>query len=112
MFIVKNLQETVAGHLECEILDNGTWSHSVIAISDEYEIHDSSDWPNIKPCDPIEKEENAQEEMRAHALNELAALDVPLHTLALAIVGDEVATRKIKDAEEQKVEIRKRLITS
>lgn len=55
MFTVKNLQETAAGHLKCEILNGESWVCFTMSVSDEYEIHESSDWSDIKPCDPAEK---------------------------------------------------------
>lgn len=65
MFTVKNLQETAAGNLECELLNGETWSEFVMSPSDEYEIHEDSDWSDIKPCDQFEKDKHEQEQARA-----------------------------------------------
>jgi len=64
MFIVKNLQETAAGNLDCEILNGEVWGDFIMSPTDEYEIHESSEWPDIKPCDPAEKDAHEQEQIR------------------------------------------------
>jgi len=79
MFIVKNLQETAAGNLDCQLLSGETWSAFTMAKSDEYEIHESSEWPDIKPCDQAEKDAHEQEQIRdkvnQEALSYLASTD-------------------------------------
>jgi len=69
MFVVKNLKETASGNLECEILNGETWSDFVMAKSDEYEVHESSGWPDIKPCGQAEKDAHEQSEAITGAIN-------------------------------------------
>ena len=79
MFIVKNLQETAAGNLDCEILNGEVWGDFIMSPTDEYEIHESSEWPDIKPCDQAEKDAHEQEQIRdkvnQEALSYLASTD-------------------------------------
>ena len=79
MFTVKNLQETVAGNLECEILSGDDWTSFIMSPSDEYEIHESSEWPDIKSCDQTEKDnheqEQATERVNQESLSYLASTD-------------------------------------
>jgi hypothetical protein len=71
MIIVKNLQENKAGNLECLILNGETWGDFLMSPSDEYEIHEDSEWQGIKPCDPATK--NAYEAKQAQdAINQEA----------------------------------------
>ena len=71
MFIVKNLQETSAGHLDCETLNGEKWGRFTMSCSDEYEIHEDSEWQGIKPCDPATK--NAYEAKQSQdAINQEA----------------------------------------
>ena len=69
MFTVKNLQETAAGNLDCQLLNGETWSDFTMAKSDDYEIHESSEWPDIKPCDQAEKDAYEQEQAIGAAIN-------------------------------------------
>lgn len=79
MRTVKNLQENAAGNLECELLNGESWSAFTMAKGSDYEIHESSEWPDIKPCDPAEKDaheqDQAREKVNQEALSYLASTD-------------------------------------
>tara|TARA_R110000824_G_scaffold401309_1_gene611630 strand:- start:776 stop:1105 length:330 start_codon:yes stop_codon:yes gene_type:complete len=100
MFVVKNLQETQAGNLECEILNGETWGGFVMSPSDGYEIHESSDWPDIKPCDQDAKDAHEQAEARAVIIAAVAELEAKVtpRRLREALAGD---TAFITDIDKQ-----------
>jgi hypothetical protein len=75
MNIVKNLQENVAGNLECEILNGESWIDFVMSPSDEHEIHESSDWQGIKPCDQAEKDAYKAGQKQAESIAYLNSTD-------------------------------------
>jgi hypothetical protein len=56
IFIVKNLQENKKGNVSCQLLQGETWSGFTMPLNAEYEIHVDSEWPDIKPCDPVTKD--------------------------------------------------------
>ena len=65
MKIIRNPAFHVSGLIFCEIEKNGAWSEYSIYPSEQYEIHESSEWPDIKPCDQAEKDVHEQEQARA-----------------------------------------------
>lgn len=58
MYVVKNLQETPAGNLECEILNGETWSDFLMSPNDRYKLSEESEWQGVKPCPQVEKDAN------------------------------------------------------
>lgn len=61
MKIVRNLKEHVSGLIDCEILIGDEWHPHSMESSDEYELHESSEWPDIKPCPQDEKDAHKQQ---------------------------------------------------
>ena len=104
--IYKNARENFNSSIDCEILINGEWSPHTQDPLNEYELSEESEWPNIKLCDQAEKTAHEQAEARAGKLAELAALDVPAHTLARAIGGDPYAIKLVAESEVLKDAIR------
>lgn len=112
MYIIKNRLEDRTGKIKCKILIDGEWLDHI--VSDQISYSDSSDleegdWLDVKPCDDSEKVAHNNEVERENKLLDLAALDLPLHTLALAISGDETAINKVKEVEKLKDAIRAEL---
>lgn len=60
----------------------------------------------IKEPSSEEIESKALQDKENETLEKLSSLDLPLHTLALAILGDKVAIDKIKESETKKGELR------
>ena len=106
MRIVKNIKENAAGNLECEILIDGDWYGHVMPLDAEYEIHDSSEWKDIKPCPQAEKDAHRAAQGRAELIAQIAALDLPLYTLERALAGDIEAQEKIAANELEKQKLR------
>ena len=106
MFIIKNPIETAAGHIQC-VLENG--ATCLIAASDEYEIHESSAWEDVKPCPQAEKDAYAIEQANAAILAELATLDATPRLLEEAALGDEYAINKLRELKERKDALRANL---
>ena len=99
---VRNLQELPSGFISCEALVGDVWkSHTMVSI-DEYELHESSEWKDIKPCDQSEKDAQERDELIA----QIAALDLPLYTLERALAGDTEAQEKIAANELEKQKLR------
>ena len=71
MYIVKNLKENKKGNISCERLDGEIWKGFTMPPSAKYEIHEDSDWPDIKLCDQATKTAHEQAEARA-AINQKA----------------------------------------
>jgi hypothetical protein len=69
-------------------------------------MHESSAWPNVKTRLQSEKDVHVAEQARSQKLAKLAALDLPLHTLELAILGDQTAIGKLIANEAKKKRIR------
>lgn len=64
MFVVKNLEELASGNIKCKLLAGGTWGEFIMAPLAEYELHDSSEWTEIKPCPQSEKDAHESEQVR------------------------------------------------
>lgn len=60
MFVVKNLEELASGNIKCKLLAGGTWGEFIMSPLAEYELHDSSEWTEIKPCPQSEKDAQAK----------------------------------------------------
>lgn len=56
-YTYKNAQETAHGSIDCLILLGDEWFPHSQDPSIEYELHESSEWPDIKPCDQAEKDD-------------------------------------------------------
>jgi hypothetical protein len=55
MYKYKNAQENKYGSIDCLILLGDDWVAHTQDPSMAYELHEESEWPEIKPCDPAEK---------------------------------------------------------
>lgn len=55
------------------------------------------------------KDAHKKEQDKAAIIQKLAALDLPPHTLAMAVSGDEIALKKLTDNEALKVTLREEL---
>ena len=106
MRTIKNPVELPSGLISCQYLVSGEWSELIMSSVSEYEIHEDSEWQDIKPCPQAEKDEHEQANIRAGVLAQLAELDLPNHTLALALTGDELALQRVKDVEVEKEKLR------
>tara|TARA_R110000851_G_C12803296_1_gene537692 strand:- start:114 stop:578 length:465 start_codon:yes stop_codon:yes gene_type:complete len=62
MKIIKNPIEHISGLIACEIEIGGKWHSHGLEVGEEYEIHEDSDWSDIKPCDPATKTAHEQAE--------------------------------------------------
>lgn len=60
----KNAQENLNGSIDCIILLGDEWVSHTQDPAMQYELHDTSDWPDIKPCDPDEKAAHEQAQAR------------------------------------------------
>lgn len=103
---VRNLQELPSGFISCETLNGVKWKPHNMRGDDEYEIHESSEWQDIKPCDQAEKDAHQAEQERAELIAQIAALDLPLYTLERALAGDVEAQEKIATNELEKQKLR------
>ena len=70
---------------------------------------ESGEWGKIEELPKAEKEAHEKAQAEGATLQELAALDLPPHTLALAIAGDSEALDKVIKTESAKDELRKEL---
>ena len=109
MKTLRNLKENSSGLVDCEILLGEEWHDHSIESHEEYEIHESSEWPDIKPLPQAEKDAHAAQEARDSILSELSALDFPIHKIERALAGDQQAIDDIKTNEIKKNELRKKL---
>tara|TARA_R110000824_G_scaffold401309_1_gene611628 strand:- start:73 stop:402 length:330 start_codon:yes stop_codon:yes gene_type:complete len=79
MKIVKNLIETKSGAIECILVLNGKEYPHTMTMDSKYQIHESSEWSDIKPCDPSEKEaheaKQAQDLINQEAMSYLTKTD-------------------------------------
>ena len=70
---------------------------------------EAGEWGPIEDLSQSEKDAYAAQQATDLIKQELAALDVPLHTLALAISGDAKALGKVGAAEAEKEVLRAKL---
>jgi len=70
---------------------------------------EAGEWGKIKELPKAEKDAHEKAQAEGAVLQKLAALDLPLHTLAMAVSGDEVALKKLTDNEALKVALREEL---
>ena len=108
-YTYKNAQENTHGSIDCEILLGDEWVPHTQDPSNEYDLSEESEWQDIKPCDQEEKDAHEQAEVRTGMLAELIALDVSPRTIEDALLGDEYALTKIREANNKKAELRKGL---
>ena len=109
MMMIKNPIEQTDGFIFCKALVCEEFVDFLLPPNAEYEIHESSEWADIKPCDPAEKDEYEAQLVRELILAQLTELDVPTHTVARALAGDEYALNLIKESEVKKTELRDKL---
>ncbi len=74
MLIVKNLEELPSGNIKCLKQKGGIWDEFLMSPSDEYELHESSEWPDIKPCPQSEKDAHELSEAIAQATSQVQAM--------------------------------------
>lgn len=73
MNIIKNLTENKKGNIVCQLLRGDTWVDYIMPKDAEYELHESSDWQEIKPCDPAEKSAHELQQAKDAANQEAKA---------------------------------------
>ena len=83
-------------------------AESTLSIA-ECELAEKGEWGLIEDYTQSEKDALAAQQATDLIKQELAALDVPLHTLALAISGDAQALGKVSAAEAEKDALRAKL---
>lgn len=64
MKTLRNLKEHASGLIECEILLGEEWHPHAIESTEEYELHESSEWEEVKPLPQAEKDAYAAQEAR------------------------------------------------
>ena len=107
--IIKNKVENLNGSIDCLVLIGDEWFPHTQDQSIEYELSEESEWPDIKPCDPAEKDAYQAQLVREDILSQIAALDVPPYTLGRACAGDQIALDKIVASEAAKQILRDQL---
>jgi len=63
MYKYKNAQENVSGSIDCLIELSGEWVPHTQDPSMEYELHEDSEWQDVKPCPQAEKDAHAQAQL-------------------------------------------------
>lgn len=101
MKIVRNLIENPAGHIECQILSGEVWLDYITPIGTEYELHESSEWPDIKPLAQAEKDAYERQTARAALTGAMAELEAKqtarlLRGAALGNAEDVATLREIE----------------
>ena len=109
MKTIKNPQEHISGLIDCELETLGGFIPHALESDEPFQIHAGSDWQEIKRLTEPEKKAHEKVQAEGAILQELAALDLPPHTLALAISGDSEALDKVIKAEALKVALREEL---
>lgn len=102
----KNAQENKRGTIDCLVLIGNEWHPHTMDDATEYELHESSEWKDIKPCPQAEKDAYALEQANAAILAELATLDATPRLLEEAALGDEYAINKLMELKERKDALR------
>lgn len=64
----KNAQENINGSIDCLIHINQEWVPHTQDPAIEYELHEVSEWGDIKPCDPVEKAEAEKAALKEQAV--------------------------------------------
>lgn len=72
--IIKNKIESPTGSINCLVLIGTDWHPHTIDDTNEYETHESSDWPDIKPCPQSEKDAHALREAITQATNQVQTM--------------------------------------
>lgn len=70
---------------------------------------EDGEWGDIKDIPKSEVTAHKKEQAQAAIMRKLSGLDLPTHTLAMAISGDSVALDKVAKAELLKVALREEL---
>lgn len=110
--IYKNAKENVNCSIDCLIYLSQEWVSHCQDPTMEYYLSDelgADDWADIKPCPQSEKDAHQAKQAKAEIIKQLADLDLPAHTLALAISSDELALKKVADNEALKAPLREEL---
>ena len=89
MKTLRNLKEHASGLIECEILLGEEWHPHSIESHEEYELHESTEWEDVKPLPQAEKDAYAAQEAQAKYS---AALDQVLDSEANARGYDSIKT--------------------
>lgn len=101
MRIVRNLQENIKGFLQCQVLIDRNWFDSVITKETEYELHESSEWKDIKPCPQSEKDAYAIKQAREQfKIDRASAVNaITITTIAGNVFdGDEISQTRMARA--------------
>ena len=109
MKIIKNRVENIHGGIDCLLKAGDEWWPNTLKQNEEYELHESTEWEDVKPSPQAEKDAYAAQEARDSILSELSALDFPIHKIERALAGDQQAIDDIKTNEIKKNELRKKL---
>lgn len=101
MKILRNLKDHVSGLVECEILLGEEWHPHAIESAEEYELHESSDWPDVKPLAQAEKDAYERQTARAALTGAMAELEAKqtarlLRGAALGNAEDVATLREIE----------------
>jgi len=65
--IYKNAQENANGSINCLIQLGYEWVAHTQDPTFEYELHEESDWPDIKPCDQSDKDAHEEQQLMDQA---------------------------------------------
>lgn len=69
MYKYKNAQENINGSIDCLIYINREWVPHTQDPALEYELHDSSDWSDIRACSKTEKNAYEADQKRINVNN-------------------------------------------
>lgn len=109
MFVVKNLEELASGNIKCKLLAGGVWGEFIMSPLAEYELHESSDWEEIKPCPQDAKDTYKVEQENAAVISDLNTMDTSIRQLEEALAGDTEALALIAARVATKKELRGKL---
>ena len=104
----KNPIENINGGIDCLILLGDEWVPTTQDPAIEYELHEDSDWQDIKPCPQEEKDAHEELLRKQSVIDNISALEATItpRRLREALMGD---SSFIEDVEAQVAELRKGL---
>ena len=105
----KNAQENLNGSIDCLILLGDDWIPHTQDPALEYEIHEDSEWPDIKPCDPAEKDAHELQLHNDAVVSDLNSMDTSIRQIEEALAGDTEALALIAARVATKKELRGKL---
>ena len=89
MKIIKNRVENIHGGIDCLLKAGDEWWPNTLKQNEEYELHESTEWEEVKPLPQAEKDAYAAQEAQAQYS---AALDKVLDSEANARGYDSIKT--------------------